>query len=293
MAKRGNPNWIRAAEARRQSALVEVVEEPNAVSQQEQSTLMELLTPFAGAAAGALALEKGPAMLGIPADQFGLGLATLGMLTAFNTTGPVRQIAITVAAQATVQELLRWLAPPPSRVAVALEPLRRQTDAPQDGFITKSELMQVVAGFETNAKKVHAAMIEELRPLLDELRVARTPMRERRFSRREEAQPESPLQLDEEPLSDSPEEVGAPVESPPQQIEEPARMLSTDEKAERLHAVYEQLLPEERELLSKVIGTFAKTDVDRVTDQLSTLPLEQAVEYVRAALPRVALQAAT
>ena len=152
--------------------------------------------------------------------------------------------------------------------------------------------MQVVAGFETNAKKVHATMIEELRPLLDELRVARTTMRERRHCRREEAQTEPPLQLDAEPRLESPEEVQESAESPPQPIEEPGRMLSTDEKVERLHAVYEQLLPEERELLSKVIGTFAKTDVDRVTDQLSTLPLEQAVEYVRAALPRVALQAA-
>ena len=35
------------------------------MSQQEENTLMELLTPFAGAVAGALALEKGPAMLGI------------------------------------------------------------------------------------------------------------------------------------------------------------------------------------------------------------------------------------
>lgn len=338
MAKRGNPNWIRAAEARRQTEVVESVEEPTEMSQPEEINWLEMTAPLVGTLASALALEKGPAVLsslGIPADQIGLGVATIGIATAFSTKGVVQQIAMSVAAHAIVRELMRAVASPPIAVATPATPARRQADGEE--YVTKNELMKIVREFEANTQRMGSTMLAELRPLLSELGDRRREaIRPRRrpptpepppvdevvapqrpidqacvllsddeqcelIARTSEMNAEQFAQLEQELSTTTPEEGATrlreyllPVvsEDPISEVaSEPP--VSLDEVGERMRAVYERLEPQERERLSRVIGTIAKADADRVTDQLSSLPIEQAVEYVRVALPHaVAKEAA-
>ena len=69
---------------------------------------------------------------------------------------------------------------------------------------------------------------------------------------------------------------------------EPTEMTAPttiEEKAQRIHAVYLGLTEPERQQLSLVIATLPKHDADRLGDHLSTLSVDQAVDFVRCALP--------
>lgn len=251
------------------------------MSQHEESNPIEMWSPLIGTIASAFALEKGPALLGIPADQIGIGLATVGFATALSTTGPLRQIAMSVAAHATVRELMRLFAAPPAPAAAPSEPPRRQADGGE--YVTKSELMRMVGAFEANNQKMQATMLAEVRPLLDELRAERRAQVRPKCrapapapSRREEA--------DVQPL---------------RPIDQAYALLSSDEQRQLIAQTSEMTLEQLTQLEAELSTMTVEEGAARLRGYLRPVAVEESVAEtesaelsVRAALPAVVQQEA-
>jgi hypothetical protein len=144
MGRRGNPNWIRAAEERRTLT----VQREERTMRQQQNEVMTTISPVVGAVAGALGVVAGAHRLGIERQQVAIGAAALGLATAVGTSGWMHGIAVGVAAAGAAIVTAERLtsnakkAPTPKRDAVG---------------ITREELQRTIAEFRERQRNATSA----------------------------------------------------------------------------------------------------------------------------------------
>ena len=135
MARRGNPNWMRAAEERR-SALARREE---VVAKKRESEFVATVAPILGAAAGALGVVVAAEKLGVDRERIAIGAAVMGLATAASSKGWARGIAAGVAAAGASIAIVQRLSP-----AKETESPKRDPNA---GGITREELLSTLAEF--------------------------------------------------------------------------------------------------------------------------------------------------
>lgn len=306
---RGNPDWIRAAEERRQAQteVVHVVGEAEEMSEQGPTfveTIAALCAPTLGTVVGTMIVEHLPTQLGVRREVVTIGTAAAGVVIALNSQGAVRAAAISMAAQAAAHELLKQ-----AGVLFAAPSKEEESQIPpaatEAAFITRADLHEAMTTMQEDQRK---SMIEAVRAVMTELapviaaaqQSKRNAAPPRRVPPPQAPKPEFEAQswTDEqapptEVLSQA-EESSTPIE-PASQSE-----VSTDAQAsarptptvgaarvERVQGVYSQLDEQERRLLSTLIAELPPSQANEVAAQLSTLPTDRAVEYARAVLPLV------
>jgi hypothetical protein len=108
MARRGNPNWVRAAEARREQEIAEVRREEMPTSN-DGSSWKEPFALCAGIVGASYFVTKGAERLNIPRQYAYWGTVGVGFLTAANTKGVVHNAAMGAAAAGAVLGILDWI----------------------------------------------------------------------------------------------------------------------------------------------------------------------------------------
>lgn len=265
-------------------------------------TIAALCAPTLGTVAGTMIVEHLPTRLGVRREVVTIGTAAAGVVIALNSQGAVRAAAISMAAQAAAHELLKqanaFLAAP------SKEEPQISTGTTEAAFITRADLEGAIAKMHEDQRK---AIVEAIRAVMTELgpviAAAQQPKRNATPLRRVQPFPARPVYQvqDEESWSEvevPPTEVQSQEQEPTADLPEPMTENATaseptemtapptiEEKAQRIHAVYSGLSESERQQLSSVIATLPKHDADRLVEQLSILPVEQAVDFVRCALP--------
>lgn len=253
---RGNPNWIQAAEARRQADASAVTEEAKEMTEPEApnevvSSLAEFCAPLFGNVLGTAIVETVPPVADVRREYVSAGTVAAGVAIALNTRGAVRNGAIAMAATALAHELLRLLgfgpvAQPPTITEPAREPVH---DA---GLVTRKDLEEALTKLHDAQRE---AVVASVRDAASEIAVASGP----------------------------------PEEAPPNESTwtAPPASQEQEEHADAMRAVFDRLGDNERRQLSALIASLPHRDAASFTQELAALPVEHAVARARATIPRL------
>jgi hypothetical protein len=209
--------------------------------------------PLVGAVAGAFGIIIGADKLGVDRDYVAMGAAVIGLMTAANMSGWVRDLAAGVAAAGATIAIMERFAPA-EKTSHVIEPAKRQADG---NLVTRDELQRALTKFAEEQQQAQAKMHADLRrAVLETIRAAVAERSEQEAS----TIPAAPVE--EQPKTDA-----APIERSP--------------VIEKVVAIASQLSETERAKLQEFIDSAPEESLRLAQSVLAPMTVDEAVHYLR------------